>query len=117
MANGEIIQETVTSSIGAFSRTIKLLDKVTAGNNNGKWVPFDLFAKGTIEVKGLGTATLHLCGSNDNDPADTDHGTQIGADITANGFVYLSNPYRFIKMRVSTYSSGTINAILHAVSP
>lgn len=97
----------------------KLLDGIVA-TDNGTWfsvedrfnVPYAL-AK-TIHIKGITTATLHVCGSCEpTKPIDTDHGIQIGDDVTADCLVEINHSIKFIKVRCSAWTTGTISAYLY----
>lgn len=89
-----------------------LLDGIT-GTNNGSWVGCEVLASKTIHIKGVTTATLHICGSlAPVKPADTAHEIQIGDDITADCLVEIPAHLKWIKVRCSAYTAGTIYAYL-----
>lgn len=72
----------------------------------GKWA----WNKATIEVaQGTWVATIQVRGSNaPTKPTDDTLGTQIGANITAPGFVGVDPLPRWLKVVVSGFTSGTI---------
>lgn len=116
MANGDQIDEKRGHKIGSWSKSYKLLDAVGA-TSNGKWIDTSLFPRCSVHVKGTFTATIKIMGSNDEAPADNVDGPQIGADITTEGLVSFELPCRWVKAKVTAYSSGSINANLHCLSP
>ncbi len=96
-------------------RSGSLLSGVS-GVDSGKWIDVKGRRNLTIQFKGIGTATCRVHVSNDpTKPADNaDEVIQV-ASVTANGMVSLTGPYRWIKVSVSAYTSGTISAFLEAV--
>jgi hypothetical protein len=103
------------TTIQVFGRTIvraQLLTNVVA-INDGEWIDVSGLNQLSLDIRGITSATVQLRGSNELiRPADNTHGNQLGADTTADGFVIVSATVRWMKLRVSTYVSGTINAYL-----
>ena len=60
--------------------------------------------KGSIVVRGITTATIHLEGSNDGTNFE-----QIGADITADGVVEISTYVKNIRANLFAWTTGTIS--------
>ena len=88
-----------------------LLVGVTA-TDNGKWFDCQGVKELNVLVDGISTATVQLIGSNATKiPADNTHGTTI-KKITTNTQMTLKEEEipRWAKVRVTAYSSGTINA-------
>jgi hypothetical protein len=105
------------TTIQVFGRTIvraQLLTNVAA-INDGEWIDVSGLNQLSLDIRGITSATVQLRGSNElTRPADNTHGNQLGADTTTDGFVIVSATVRWMKLRVSTYVSGTINAYLEA---
>jgi hypothetical protein len=117
VANGDII-DSGRATANAYYTAWKGLDTVTATNVGGsQWIDVRGFPRLTVDVRlGGGTATIQIRGSNaPTKPLNSSDETQIGANITADSIVALDSPIRWIKMIVSTYVSGTINAYINAV--
>ena len=93
-----------------------LLDAVTA-TGNGEWVDASGFYILTFDVVGITTATVDLRYSNaPTRPSNASHERQI-EDMTADGLVVVSFPVRWVKARVSAYTSGTISVYLTGNQP
>jgi len=96
-------------SAGKFLEGV-LLNAIVAVND-GDWIDVGGFGNFTVQVKGITTATVKVHGSNNpTKPANTVHDFQIGADVTADGVVTYAFPVRWIKARVSAWTSGSISA-------
>lgn len=121
MAHGDLIDSGYAygkrdDPLGSYCTWYALDD--AAGVTDGEWIDVRGFGLASVSVAGIGTATAHLCASNAlTKPDNTTHGLQLGADITADKMVSLLVPVRWVKVRVSTWSSGTIAAIVHALGP
>lgn len=90
----------------------KLLDGITS-TTDGEWIDIEGVIGKTLHIKGIGTATLKVCGSMDmTKPFNSNHEIQIGADITADCLLEIAAHLRWIKVRCSSYSSGTIYAFM-----
>jgi len=91
---------------------VKLLDGIT-GTTDGVWVDAEELEGKTIHVKGISTATIHVCGSLDmTKPANAAHEIQIGDDITADCLLEIPAHLKWIKARCSSWTAGTISAFL-----
>jgi hypothetical protein len=102
------------ATYGKVTLWAQLLTNVTA-TDTGQWLPIKGWHPLTIEFNGIGTATLQVRGSNTKAaPADSDDGFQLGSDIATDSLVALDAPIKWIKVKVSSYSSGTINAYMMA---
>jgi hypothetical protein len=105
------------TTIQIFGRTIvraQLLTNVAA-INDGEWIDVSGLNQLSLDIRGITSATVQLRGSNEpTKPLDSTHGNQLGSDTTVDGFVIVSASVRWMKLRVSTYVSGTINAYLEA---
>jgi len=110
MADGDRIDEGRYSS-DQYYYAWKGTDTAVA-TTNGVWVDARGFKRFSVHVTlGGGAATVQIRGSNAVAiPANSAHEVQIGADITADGITNVDVPLRWIKTRVSAYTSGTINA-------
>lgn len=84
------------------------IDATTA--NDGQWIDVGPYrGNASIEFVGIaGGAVFTLTGTNAKTlPADTANGTAIGGTVSADGWVALSNPPRFLKVRLTTTGTGT----------
>lgn len=87
----------------------KLID-AAAATDNGVWIDTAQFGDGDIEVTISGTATVQIRGSSaPTIPANASHVNQIGSDVTASGDYDMIRAPRWLKARVSAWSSGTVN--------
>ena len=94
------------------TESLHVLNAVVA-TGDGTWVEFERTKRSTIHIKGITTATVQVRGSNEpTKPADSDHGVSVGSDITADSLVKIDQPMKWIKVRVSAWTSGTINGYL-----
>jgi hypothetical protein len=105
------------TTIQIFGRTIvraQLLTNVTA-IADGEWIDVSGLNQLSLDIRGITSATVQLRGSNEpTKPLDSTHGNQLGSDTTVDGFVIVSASVRWLKLRVSTFVSGNINAYLEA---
>lgn len=114
MAHGDPIDSGRVSG-NSYFRSFRLLDGATA-TSNGQWVDARGFRRMSVHVSGFGTATVQIRGSNAaTQPDNGSHGAQLGSDVTSESIVDVDLPVRWIKARVSAYTSGTIDANLNAV--
>lgn len=89
---------------------IVFLDAVTA-TDNGKWFRLDPLSNISIDISGITTATVQIFGSNaSTQPSDATDGRQIGFDVTSDSIVSITTPIKYLKVKVSAYTSGTISA-------
>lgn len=116
MAHGDPIDSGHILQV-AFHSSWKLLD-VAGGTTDGQWVDVRGFKNFTVDIRLTGTATAKVCGSNEpTKPANTAHGVQVGPDIITDSMVSITSPLRWLKCRVSSFSSGTISAFATVVTP
>lgn len=92
----------------------KLIDAAVA-TGNGVWIDTADYGSGTIHLTLAGTATAQVFGSNAAaaPAASTDH-AQIGVDINASSLVTIAVMPRWIKVKVSSWTSGAVSAFLCA---
>lgn len=89
-----------------------------AGTTNGVWIDLRGLGLASVSIEGIGTATAHVCCSNAAaKPDNTTHGLQLGDDLTADAMVSLLVPVRWLKVRISAWTSGTVVAIVHCLGP
>ena len=89
-----------------------LLDGVTA-QSDGSWVDVGSLRRMTIHIKGITSATCQIRGScAPTKPDDTADEVQIGNDITSDTIYEITAKLRWVKVKVSAYTSGTIYAYL-----
>ena len=109
--NGERIQSGGGQGLVHWTKW-KLLD-AQAANTDGVWVDTDGFYPFSLQISGITSASVILCGSNaEVRPANTDHGTPLHSTLTGDLFLGINMPVSWIKCRVTGYSAGTITAIL-----
>lgn len=90
-----------------------LLDGVTS-TTDGEWVDVTSWQRICIDTLGTFVGTLQLYGSCEpTKPANATDGRQIGSDFTAPQLDEITAKIKWLKMKVSAYTSGTINS--HAV--
>lgn len=116
MPNGDIISNGPAPFVGPARQTILMLDSQTAATD-GVWVLLEFFRNFSLEVIGLGSASITLYGDNGAEEPSATGGVAIGTAITANGMTAFSMPVRWVRVAITSYTSGTISAILHASLP
>jgi hypothetical protein len=83
----------------------------------GEWIDASGFHELTIDISGITTATVDIRCSNDlTRPSNATDGRQI-EDVTSDSSVVIIFPIRWLKVRVSAYTSGTIYAQLYGNAP
>lgn len=107
MANGDIILE------ARHERTWKLIDAISA-TSDGAWIDTGDFKDGSITVSIATTATVQIRGSDigatdSTPPATATSGQQLGSDITASACLEITNCPRWIKAKISAWTSGAVN--------
>jgi hypothetical protein len=109
------ITQTSTTVYGKVIMRANLIPAAVA-TGNGEWIDTSGMSAMTIHIGGITTATVEISGSNESTrPADATHGIKLnGTDITANQMFTVTVPVRWLKARVTAYTSGTINAWLEA---
>ena len=107
------IRNHVTSTPIVFDKIeITLLDSMTT-ITSGEWINNLDFTRVSIHVKGIVTAVLQLRGSNAPIKLnDIDDEIQIGSDITTDQILFYEVPIKWIKMKINSYTAGTISAYL-----
>lgn len=89
-----------------------LLDAVAA-TTNGEWLEAPSIV-GSVHISGITTAKVVVNISNAAaKPADSAHNIEAGF-VVADGFIKVDVPFRWIKARVDSWTSGTITARLEA---
>ena len=98
------------NSQGNPARLFTLLTAVVAVDD-GDWIDAANWGPFSFQAEGITTAAVEICGSNNpTKPLNSNHGYMIGSsDLTADGMVEWQGRSRWIKMRVSSWTSGTIN--------
>ena len=117
VSNGELIDQAASPYVGGSYKTYQLQAAAVA-ISDGVWVDMRFFRNHSIHVSGTFVGTVVICGSDDLvQPLNTDHGTAMGTPITAPDFIRVDMPIRWVKARVTAWTSGAIGAILHGVAP
>lgn len=90
-----------------------LLDGVAA-TDNGVWIDTEEHRlAGVIDISGMTVATVQIYGSNAfAKPANATDGRQIGVDIVADTLLEIGALPRWVKTKISAWTSGTIIANL-----
>ena len=102
MANGD----TVFQNADCFH--VKLQDS-TSATDNGVWIDTRGYSDGSITISIATTATVQIYG---NDapaiPAAGTHSFQLGSDVTASTCLDLTDSPRWLKARISAWTSGAV---------
>lgn len=110
MADGDVVQKIGSPEVRRHWLMID--DKVAVAD--GVWVDLSKFTK-ELELRftGITTATLQVRGSSaSTKPLDTDDQVQEGLDVIANGTVNIQHPPRWLKVKISAWTSGTIRVFM-----
>lgn len=98
----------------SWVRRATVLDAVEA-QGNGTWTSIEGCSNFSIHVTGITNATVVVTGSNaPTEPAAATHGIVL-ATVTSDAIVRIDMPVRWVKVRVSAWTSGTISAYLEGV--
>lgn len=81
---------------------------------DGVWASVKGIQPMAVMITGITTATVEIDGSNaPTQPANNTHGIKLNTlDITSNQIVAIDLPVAWLKVRVTAWTSGTINAYL-----
>jgi hypothetical protein len=80
---------------------------------NGEWIEVTGLLPISFQVDGITTATIQLRGSSKPTiPSNSSDEYQLGSNITVDGLYSLDAPVRYVKVKVSSYTSGTINVYM-----
>lgn len=105
MANGRVIE------MSEQTVHIAALDAVVAVDT-GQWISTKGYDQGTIHIKGITTATVIINSSNEETrPTAATHDIQR-LSVTADAEHILATLPRWIKVRISAWTSGTIDAFM-----
>lgn len=87
-----------------------LLGTGATATDDGDWIRVDNIDGGTVHIYGgVGSVSLH--GSNEDDaPANSDDGAEIQSATATEDAVAIAVPYKWMKAKVTAYTSGTILA-------
>lgn len=111
MAHGDIEFQ----SLGA--QTATLLD-AAAATTDGVWIDVGEYENASVHfdfATGTGVGTVQFRGSDlPTKPDNTAHGVQIGTDQTASSLSSTLTLPRWVKCRVTAFTSGTISVYCHA---
>jgi hypothetical protein len=115
-ADGDVIDGTGPNP-NSYTKCWKSVDAAVA-IGNGVWVDARAFRSASLHTFGTFVATVQVRGSNSiADPGAANHEIAIGADITTATLTFITTlPVRWLKVRVSAYTSGTVNAYLCATA-
>lgn len=87
-----------------------LLDAAVA-TTNGEWVNVSGWRRMSVHIKGITTATVEVRGScAPTKPADTGHEVLLGSALTADTIYEVSAKLKWIKVRMTAWTTGTIYA-------
>ena len=109
------IATTVTNIFGVAVMRGQLLTNAAAVSN-GEWIDISGMRIVTMDIRGITSATVEVDGSNaEARPADNTHGQKLnGTDITVDQVVVVTMPLRWLKVRVVSFVSGNIQALMEA---
>jgi hypothetical protein len=95
--------------IGKSSVLRGVLMNAVTGTTDGEWVEIAGY-QGTVHITGITTATVEVDVSNEpSKPEDTSHGITLSS-VTADAGIVVNAPWRWIKVRCTSHTSGTISA-------
>jgi hypothetical protein len=90
---------------------VKLID-AAASTDNGVWIDTGQLDHGSIHIIIATTATVQIRGSDAATvPANATDGYQVGSDVTATGGFDISNLPRWLKAKVSAWTSGQVDVL------
>jgi hypothetical protein len=96
----------------------QLLEDVVT-TSNGEWCLAEGLERHSLHIsfESGATATVQVRVSNEPAPLAAEDGAKLGDDISATGFVQLTVPVRWIKVKVTAHSGGgkKLNAYLESV--
>jgi hypothetical protein len=105
-----------TTTISVNGTTVLRAQMLTSAvaTTDGEWIDASGLKTMSVHVAGITTATVEIDGSNaTTKPADNTHGIKLNAtDITTDQVVMMTINVRWVKVRITAYTSGTINAYL-----
>ena len=105
-------QVTRTSRSGGSHVFAQLLNAAIA-ITDGVWFNLGGTNPVTVSVTGITSATLEIRVSNqETQPLNSEHGLQAGNVIKKDGVFVIDYPIEWIKVRIESYTSGTIDAEL-----
>lgn len=113
---GPAMAAIATTSQNVWGVTIVRAQMLTSAvaTTDGEWIDASGLRTMSVHVDGITTATVEIDGSNAAvKPADNTHGIKLNAtDITTDQVVMMTINVRWVKVRITAYTSGTINAYL-----
>ena len=116
--HGIALAAIATSVITVFGVTVMRAQLLTnaAAVTNGEWIDVSGMRTVTLDIRGITSATVEVDGSNaEARPADNTHGQKLnGTDITVDQVVVVTMPLRWLKVRVVSFVSGNIQALMEA---
>lgn len=87
-----------------------LLNGVVA-TATGTWIDVTAWNRITVDILGITTATCQIFSScAPTKPADATDGRQIGSNITADASSEITRKLKWLKVKVSAWTAGTIYA-------
>lgn len=88
-----------------------------ASTVTGEWFEVSGIHPISFQIIGINSATVQLRGSNNpSKPLDAADEFALGHDITTDGLLALDAPVKWVKAKVSAYTSGSINCYMLASS-
>lgn len=110
-----MVTRTVIPSLESQGNAAVVSQLLTAAGavDDGEWIDVLHYGPFSLDIVISATATAQIRGSNAlTKPADTVHERQIDVDVTASAIVEVTMPVRWLKVRVSAWTSGTVDAFL-----
>ncbi len=91
-------------------REYTLLDAKTS-TTSGEWADVSGWRRATVHITGIVTATCQIRGcATPTKPLDSEDHIQIGSDITSDTLYEITAKLKWLKVKISAYTSGTISA-------
>lgn len=116
MASGDELEIAKSRGLSQLGRGYKLLDGV-AEIGFGPWVDVRTLRPGSVEIFGTFSGAVVLYGSNqDKKPDEAYVGSDLGEPISQPGIVAIKYPLRWLRARVTVFTSGNISAFYHSIT-
>lgn len=92
--------------------TFTLLNAAT-GTGSSEWFNISDLDEKSLDIRISDTATVQVMVSNaPTQPAKATDGPQQGANVTADGMITFDSAAKWVKVKVSAYSAGTVTVYL-----
>lgn len=107
----------IPQALATYGKTVLWAQLLTNAESatDGEWFAVLGWHPLTIQLDGITTATVQVRGSNQKAaPANSSDEFQLGADVSTNSLLALDAPVKWIKIKVTSWTAGTLNAYMMA---